>query len=92
MNTQSAINKLVTKAFKVFSRLFFYLHTASGPNLHFLCMSGNWMLPHFVKNMERFILMQIQLEKGLNRGYWNFRSPFFKKCLFWPILDAALIF
>ena len=90
MNIQSAINKLVTKAFKVFSRLFFLF--ASGPNLHFLCVSGKWILPHFVKNMERFILMQIQLEKGLNRGYWNFRCPFFNKCLFWPILDAAQIF
>ena len=58
-----------------------------------LFMSGNQTLSSFAKIMQSFILMQ-----NLQNLYWIeggdiFGAPFFsKKCSFWPISDAAIMF
>ena len=63
----------------------------AGPNLDIL-----YIQQLDVPSCEKYAKLYFDakyLEKGLNKGGEIFGALFFsKKCLFWPILDAALIF
>ena len=50
----------------------------SGPNVN-IYASGNWILPHFVKILQSFIVDVKHLKKELNRGWSIFLCPFFHK-------------
>ena len=64
----------------------------AGPNLDYLCVQQLNAVP-FYENYTELYFDAEHLEKGLNRGWWNFWCPFLKKkCLFWPISDTVLIF
>ena len=64
----------------------------AGPNLDLLCV---WHSDAalFCENYAKLYFDIKHLEKGLNRGWWNFLCTFFRrKCPFWQISDPALIF
>ena len=62
------------------------------PNLDLLCVWQSDAAP-FCENYTKLYFHSKHLEKRLNTGWWNFYCTFFqKKCPFWPMSDAALIF
>ena len=54
------------------------LDAPSGPNLDLLCVQQSGAAP-FCENYAKLYFDTKHSEKGLNRGWWNFGFPFFKK-------------
>ena len=52
-----------------------------GPNLDLLCVQQLGTAP-FCENYAKFYFDAKHLEKGLNRGWWNFFVLFFQKVPF----------
>ena len=54
------------------------LDAPSGPNLDLLCVPQSAAAP-ICENDSMLYFDAKHLEKGFNRGWWNFWFPFFKK-------------
>ena len=86
-------NRLLWLILKIFLN-FQYLNLLQypGPNVDLLCICQSDTAP-FCENYAKLYFDVKHLEKGLNRGWWNFWWWLFqKKCPFWPVSDTALIF